>query len=56
MTDRLDSPHDELTEAPPREWLPNEHEHGDGAPTIEAEPASTDREPSHRSRTIAPNM
>ena len=34
MTDRLDTPHDEITEAPPAEWLPDHLERGDGATTI----------------------
>ena len=28
MTDRLDTPHDEITEAPPDEWLPDHLERG----------------------------
>ena len=46
MTDRLDSPHDEITEAPPREWVPDGLEDGNGAPTIDPEPAPIDPEPS----------
>ena len=51
MTDRLDLPHDEITEAPPREWLPHDptedaRPRDDDVPAIDLAPVEPDSEPS----------
>src|SRR5215212_6974894 len=46
MTDRLDRPHDEITEAPPDEWLREPLDREQGTTTIVPEAQPTERHPS----------